>query len=313
MGPLFSFLTPTRARPERFTCFVESLGKTATIARSYEVVAAIDDDDSSYDQLLQHSLPSVVWVKGPRSSMGALNTRCLHRAQGQVIILANDDLVMRTIGWDHILHEAIQEISDEIYLIHVRDEMKNERFPCFPILSRACCTALQDPFPSLYPGDGIDLHLHDIFLQLRELGFPRIRYLPHITMEHQHPATGRAHTDSIYQTRSHRAGNQVFYALWRERETAARRLASVIQHPRLLPLSSVSSQKVFGNRSPYESDFQILSRTQNPFLLIWRAVYQSRLPFRYRLRYGIYHFLRELYFCAHLHRVKRLLFQRRVP
>jgi len=39
-------------------------------------------------------------IIGPKLTMGGYDSRCLERSHGEIIILVNDDMVIRRKGWD---------------------------------------------------------------------------------------------------------------------------------------------------------------------------------------------------------------------
>lgn len=286
-----SLLLPTRGRPKLLLRFLDSVLATAKDPSTLEIVLAIDDDDPSYDNLPLPPL-NIITLKGKKASMGVLNTRCFKASSGKLVMLANDDLIMKTPHWDSILLQTASSYPDGIFLLHVHDGMKNGSFPCFPILSRFCLDLLEDPFPEIYAGDGIDTHIDDIFRRLRDLGHSRMHYIPQIQMEHLHIGNGKAALDETYQARSHRQGTRAFHSLWKEREQLAKKLAVFLSQREIISCSNFSG------------------KVGNPFLNLFLAFLTTKQSFSYRIRYGFYHFFREMYLALKLHRLKRFYLHR---
>lgn len=288
---MISLLLPTRERPSKARAFLQTVVETADHLSQIEVIAAIDDDDLETQKLLSPH-PNLNFIKtiGPQTSMGSLNTRCLSKASGNIIMLVNDDILIRTKGWDtHFLNGA-KRFLDDIYLMHTRDGCKDRSFPLFPILSRRVCDLLQNPYPNEFCGDCIDLHLFDIFLRLKDLGENRILYLPEVLFEHIHFSVGKAPIDKTYLARSHMKGNQVFYAFWKEREETAHILRETIVN------TSFSTKRAIYRKKEF--------REQNSYLLLCISFLKSKQSFLFRLKYLIYHLLRQTYSCFRFDKVK---------
>lgn len=195
--PLISLLLPSRGRPALVNRLFASIVETTSDLGQIEVVLYVDEDDIG-----SHALDSedfrVVRIIGPALTMGGYNTACFKKAQGDVIILANDDMVIRTKGWDNRINAMSAEFEDQIYLAYVNDLFKKSRFCTFPIMSRRTCELLADPYPVVYRRAFIDVHLFDIFKRLQHAGFDRIRYLDDLVFEHLHFRTGKAPYDDTY-------------------------------------------------------------------------------------------------------------------
>ncbi len=289
--PKISLLLPTRHRIHRALAFLKSIVATANQLSNIEVLLAIDDDDQE-SQLLTSPHPDLLIHKiiGPKTTMGQLNTRLLHHARGDILMLVNDDILVRTPNWDvHFIHSS-QTFSDQIYLMHTKDGFKDRSFPIFPILSKRCCKLMQDPYPNEFYGDGIDLHLFDIFVRLKNLGHQRIIYLEHVFFEHMHFVLGKAKNDEIYRSRCHLSGNQTFYALWEFREQIAYVLFQKIE--------GYKEEKIL-TKKPLKN--------QNRFFLLFICFLKSKQTFIYRIKYLSYHLAREIYFFLHFDILKRFV------
>lgn len=228
--PFISFLLPTRGRPALVQRLFRSIVETATVLDRIEVVLYIDEDDVD-----SHSLDSpdfhVAKIIGPISTMGAYNSACLEKARGDVIILANDDMVIKTPGWDNRIIAMNAEFEDQIYLGYANDLFKKSRFCTFPILSRRTCELLVTPYPAVYRRAFIDVHLFDIFKRLQHAGFDRIRYYDDLVFEHLHYRTGKAPYDETYGygRQGRFSEDSTFIALTAMRSEAANRLISAIR------------------------------------------------------------------------------------
>jgi hypothetical protein len=149
---------------------------------------------------------------------------------GQIVILVNDDMVIRTHGWDDVVRAMDSRFPDKIYLAYGNDLFKGKKLCSFPILSRRTCEILQEPFPEAYRGAFIDYHLLDIFKRLERGGHRRICYLEHLIFEHLHYRTGKAEFDATYRERDRFADDPVFLSLRELRSAGAKRLRAIIEN-----------------------------------------------------------------------------------
>ncbi|WP_420422363.1 glycosyltransferase family 2 protein [Simkania sp.] len=281
-----SLLLPTRERLAKAQAFLQTVVATADDVSQIEVIVTLDDDDTpSHTLTSPHEALSLRKVIGPQTTMGALNTRCLKKATGEILMLVNDDILIRTKGWDTYLIEAVKKFPDGICMMHTRDGYKDASFPLFPILTQKAVQLIQDPYPSEYCGDCIDSHLFDIFLRLKDLGEDRIVFIPEVLFEHMHFSVGKAPVDALYQRRSRTAGNQTFYSYWKQREQIAQVLLAAI-------------------RRKQASLISLPFKRQNSYFLLLKSFWQSQQTLNFRLKYFAYHLLRETYIRFRLDKVK---------
>jgi hypothetical protein len=218
-------LLPTRGRAALARRFLDSVVRRAANPEAVEVVIYADEDDPQSHGITADGL-RVNTLVGPRVSMGNCNASCLEKSSGEIVILANDDVIIQTPGWDLKVCEAHQSVPDGIYLAYPNDLFKGRRVCTFPILSRLVCTLLGEPFPRAYRGAFIDYHLLDIFRRLEYMGHSRLIYLADVVFEHMHPRAGKGKTDRVYLDRDRFGDDDTFLALRDERSRLATRLAS---------------------------------------------------------------------------------------
>jgi len=218
-----SLLLPTRGRPALARRFFESVAQRTARRQLVEIILYVDEDDHESHELSSSEI-HVSRIIGPRMTMGAYNTACLERASGDIVMLANDDMVMLTDHWDERVREADSDIPDGIYLAYGNDMFKGRKLCTFPILSRRTCELLGEPFPCAYRGAFIDYHLFDTFKRLQHAGIDRIRYMPDVLFEHRHYRSGKAPVDATYLQRGRFDDDTVFFALADARARAAQTL-----------------------------------------------------------------------------------------
>jgi len=228
MNARISLLLPTRGRAELLRRFLESVLARSERPDLVEVVVYADEDDPSSHGFQVEGL-EVRTIVGPRASMGDYNTACFERSRGDIVVLGNDDVVIQTRGWDRKLREMHAAMQDRVYLAYPNDLFKGRSLSAFPILSRAACQMLGEPFPRAYRGAFIDYHLLDIFKRLERRGHPRLIYLEDVVFEHMHYRTGKGDFDEIYGKRDRFGDDDTFLRMRDERNAAAARLLAAIE------------------------------------------------------------------------------------
>lgn len=222
-----SILTPTRGRPQRLTTFIKSLDETASGIHDIEVVLGIDEDDQeSIDFNISTKIINITKTIAPRDTMGSINTRCYNNSSGEIIILGNDDVIVRTQKWDQKIIDKIINFEDEIYLAFPSDGHKSKILSTFPILSRKCINIMGNAFPIQYKGSLIDLQIYEIFLRLKKIKMDRIVAIDNVLFEHNHFQKDQNLVDQTYRDRDRFGDDATYMTLLSERRLQAAKLAS---------------------------------------------------------------------------------------
>ena len=167
-----SIVIPSRGRPEKLLEMMNSVIDCASSPELIEFVLYLDNDETSdYEMFYKRA----VIIKGDRAHMGKMFSACILKSSGKTIVICNDDVIVSTNKWDDIIYENLKSYDDNIFLMYPNDLNKGSALCTFPIFSKE----LFLKFPGILPGDLtlIDLHLRDLFFQLKGLGINRIKYL----------------------------------------------------------------------------------------------------------------------------------------
>ncbi len=181
---LLSLVVPTRGRTDQLSTFLHSLVDTTSALWQLEVILVIDNDDASTLRFTFPDLRLVRVVVEPGRTMGSLNMAGYEASCGRYIMLLNDDVIVRTRGWDRLILNVLRRFSDDLALIHVNDLVFQDKLCTFPLVSRQFCELAGGICPSEYKRYRIDDHIEDIFTLLWHLGEKRIVYLPEVVFEH---------------------------------------------------------------------------------------------------------------------------------
>ena len=247
---VISLLAPTRGRKSSLERFVTSVVALADSPEALEIILYIDDDDEE-SASIKFEFIKCIKIIGPRNTMGFYNTSCYRKSSGEIIILVNDDIVVRTQGWDTRIRKMHEGFPDKIYLSYPNDLNKGRALSAFPILSRLVCEVLCNPFPIEYKGSFIDTHLFDIFERMRFLKKDRIAYLSDVVFEHMHFSLNKSTFDATYKDRGRFDDDEIFFSYREVRKSTANHLINLANGINQLPLK-------LSEPSPIESPSNIL-------------------------------------------------------
>lgn len=221
-----SLLLPTRNRPDDLGRFVESARSLANQPNKLEIVAYIDNDDASYDNILADLRIEV--VRGGRIVLSQMWNECWAVATGEIYGHMGDDIVFRTQGWDDLVREEFEKYPDRLVLVHGDDGHHKETFGTHCFVHKNYTDLVGRFLPPYFPSDYNDTWLNDVF---NVMG--RRVYIPALVTEHMHWTFGKHEKDQTHEDRiaRHRAANvEQMYALHAdERQMEVELLRGVIK------------------------------------------------------------------------------------
>lgn len=185
---MISILMATRGRLESMERFVTSVLETADIPNNIEFIVYIDDDDSSYDEC--DWVQNVKIHRGPRKILST----CFEyeRGSGPIFMLAGDDLVFHTQGWDTKVLETFNQYPDRIVLVYGEDGDPNKEKgnATHPFIHKNWIDAVGRYLPPYFSGDFPDTWL----TALADAVGRKVKI--DIYTEHIHPAFGKRKLDT---------------------------------------------------------------------------------------------------------------------
>jgi len=219
---VFSLIVPTRGRPAELRRLLDSLRHTAQDAASIEVIAIIDEDDLETQAFEYTGLRLERILVSPGQTMGSLNLAGYRVAQGRYLMLLNDDVIVRTAGWDTQLARVFDVHPDGIVLAQVNDLIFRDRLCTFPVLTREFCELSGGICRPEYRRYWIDDHIHHVFDLIHLLGYTRRIFLPDVVFEHLNTSQDRSGAVKyIPEPTIHALDNRNFEDLMEERRRLA--------------------------------------------------------------------------------------------
>ncbi len=182
--PMFSLLLPTRGRVEMLRRLFDSIVEHTHRLDQLEICLCVDDDDLETQAVEDERLIIKKAVIPRGGHMGEMNRAAYDVSTGRYVMVFNDDIILRTEGWDILVGDVLEHLPDEVALIHVNDLLFKEKLCTFPMLSRAACEAI-GLCPPMYHRYQIDDHIYDTYNLLAYLGYARIIYMPDVVFEHE--------------------------------------------------------------------------------------------------------------------------------
>lgn len=220
-----SLLLPTRKRPEMFTKMYESAFATASDPNNIEVVAYIDDDDDSYDDI---EFKQLIKVRGRRIVLSEMWNRCWAEATGEVFGHIGDDVIFKTQGWDKKITSAFPE--DRIAFVHGLDGSDQDKigFGTHGFIHKRWTDTVGYFVPPYFSCDYNDTWLNEVADKI-----DRHAVVKDVLIEHMHPAWKKRETDETDRERMARGSTDNVESIYKtkssERERDADKLTEAIR------------------------------------------------------------------------------------
>jgi len=172
-----SVLIPTRNRTHLLRALIDSYRRTTTDTHSSELLFRVDNDDEQTRAVLQAE--GFRMLVGPRlngyASLPLFFNELAFVANGDVLMLGNDDIVFVTPGWAQLILEVANCYPDGVFNIGVRTH--NEAHFPLSLVSSAVVKRLGFIYdPRIFWGD---IYLRDVMGRLQ-----RQHLLPDVEIRH---------------------------------------------------------------------------------------------------------------------------------
>lgn len=202
---MISLLLPSRQRPNELMRLYKSAMELADDPKSVEMVTYVDEDDESYDNLIESPPPRTVFLKGERKTISKCWNDCWRASTGEIYFHAGDDIVFRTKGWDTTVRNLFAEYPDRIVFAYGNDgngESERNDFGTHGFIHKHWTDVVGYFVPPYYESDYNDTHLNDL-----AKGVDRHRHIDILT-EHMHFSLGKSEMDQNTKDRLERHEKQ---------------------------------------------------------------------------------------------------------
>lgn len=200
-----SLLLPTRQRLEGLKRLYDSAMDLADDPNLVEMVAYVDSDDQSYDELFASPWERLTLIKGPRKTISKCWNSCWQLSNGEIFWHGGDDVVFRTQGWDTLVRNEFAQYPDKIAFVFGDDgnaESARNEFGTHGFIHKNWTDTVGSFVPPYYESDYNDTHLNDL---AKAVG--RHRHIDIMT-EHMHYSLGKSEIDQNTKDRLERHEQQ---------------------------------------------------------------------------------------------------------
>ncbi|MCB5909705.1 aspartyl/asparaginyl beta-hydroxylase domain-containing protein [Streptomyces pinistramenti] len=202
-----SLLCPTRNRVDNLNTFLRSVQRTAAAPGRIEVLCYVDDDDPSlpeyralFDRARTHygAIGRCALHVGPPIGVAAAWNHLAEHADGDFLLMANDDQLYVDYGWDVALDQRADDLTrlheDAVLCLYFDAAQYPEGGCDFPIVSRPWYDTLGYFVPTIFQQWEVEKWVFDLAQRLGRL-YP----VPGVFVEHRHYQDYKAPFDDTYQ------------------------------------------------------------------------------------------------------------------
>lgn len=201
-------LIPTRKRLVDFKIFADSWIRT-TEGKSV-VVVAIDDDDNTYDEIINNNVYPFIYERQPsKPLLHLVNDMAIRYAEKySTLAFLEDDATFNTQGWESRIIEKQSEIGRNS-IIWCNDLLNHKRLVGIPFMNSNIIKVLGYMSNPKFHTQYADNYWLELGQRLNSL-----YYFPDIVIEHKHYITGKRKADEtsvrVNQTGA-KAGEGAYY------------------------------------------------------------------------------------------------------
>lgn len=183
-------IVPTRDRPHNIDNFYKSFIENSEIS---DLCIVVDNDQKD----LYEYKEKVIFEYLPKSSLvKKLNSVSIKYAtRYKYICFAGDDVIIKTRGWDTML---TQPLKNNPGMSYGNDLIQGQGLPNVPVVSSEIIRALE----FFAPWD-LEHYYMDNFIKKLAEDIDSIYYFENVILEHMHPMTQKASSDSLYDNTYH--------------------------------------------------------------------------------------------------------------
>lgn len=202
-------IVPTRGRPQNAARLEKAFQETDSLNADLVFVADYDDPEL----ISYHTAVSRLLIYRGQTGKGlvpSLNWAAeLYVDIYDYLGFMGDDHLPRTAGWDAHVLGALDAVEPRV--AYGNDLLQGEQLPTAAFLPSRMVRALGFMAPPVLQ----HLYVDNFWLELGQ-ALKGLRYLPDVTIEHIHPAAGKAPMDERYSVVNAQAADRIDSDAWRD-------------------------------------------------------------------------------------------------
>ena len=210
---MISLLIPTRKRPLNVKRLVESVKNTSDNIKNIEFCFYIDEDDGESLEIISEAANTInvnaiqgTHTEGQLTPTFFMQNELAKICVGPIFFYGADDIVFGTKNWDVMVNEIFDRYEDKIALVYAPDGFQKGTVPIAThgFLHKNWTDIIGYLFPPVF-----NVAYNDTWITEIAETIGRRFYLTDMSIEHIHPAAGKAPWDDVYLTKRETNGNEL--------------------------------------------------------------------------------------------------------
>lgn len=220
-----SLLAPTRGRSDQIERFWYSALDLAKLPDDLEASFYIDEDDIDSIYAVDGLRGNVRYKIGSRMpTLSHAWNEAWKNSTGEIYMMAADDLIFRSLGWDVVIREEFEKQEDRILLVYGSDGyVKHDGgLATHPFIHRNWTDVIGYFAPPYFWHSKNDSWLTIIAKKLERLNF-----IPYLLFEHMHPGFRKGLWDRTYEEAKKFGVASDFKKIWKD--TTEERIENIVK------------------------------------------------------------------------------------
>ncbi len=206
-----SLITPTRGRAEQLPRFWYSALDHSADPDNVEVSFYVDDDDGESQVAINDLEGNWRLRVGERTITSIAWNEAWKNSTGEIFMMAADDLIFRSKGWDYVIRNKFLQIPDRIVLVFGKDGFAKHDggLATHGFVHKNWTDTVGTFCPPYFYHSKNDSWVTGV---ANKLG--RLRFIPELLFEHMHPGFKKAPWDKTYAENKKRGSKSKFKEIW---------------------------------------------------------------------------------------------------
>jgi hypothetical protein len=191
-----SILCPSRGRPDRFNAMRASAWARADNPDEVSIKLALDADDPTFN-----SYPPPEHTQHFRTPPACLLNALAHKADGDILMAASDDILFRTQGWDTKVRAVAARFPDGLFIASPMNGDSRRRVNHW-FTGRQWLKVFGWMAPAHF-----EHFCEDEWVQAVAEAAGRLVYMDDVLIEHMHAKYGKGANDEGYKSKRQRGAD----------------------------------------------------------------------------------------------------------